>query len=132
MQLTKMSISEMASTLTASDGKLIIMYIPTKMEIYWNYLDDESKGKYIAIESREYNVGGLKYLDPNMHVQRQVMRELAAEIGVSFFDLTPALEDAIRAGQSPYFFADTHWNQVGHDIVRSALLDFLNRSNLDK
>ena len=132
MQLTKMSISEMASALTASDGKLIIMYIPTKMEIYWNYLDDESKGKYIAIESREYNVGGLKYLDPNMHVQRQVMRELAAEIGVSFFDLTPALQDAIRAGQSPYFFADTHWNQVGHDIVRSALLDFLNRSNLDK
>ncbi len=130
--LTRTSISEIASTLPESDGELILMYIPTKLEMYWNYLDDESKEKFIAIESRDYNVVDLEYLDANLHVQRQVMRELANEIGVSFLDLTPALDDAIRARISPYFFADTHWNQQGHNIARNALLDFLNQSNLEK
>jgi len=132
MQATRTSVSELASAVSASDGNLILMYIPTKTEIYWNYLDDESKQKFINIESLEFNVGGLKYLEPNLHVQRQVLRELADEIGISFLDLTPALEDAVRAGISPYFVADTHWNQSGHDIARNALLDFLNQSNLEK
>jgi len=131
LRLTRTSISEMASALSASGGKLILMYIPTKLEMYWKYLDDESKEKFIDIESREHNVTGLKYLDANLHVQRQVMRELADELSVPFLDLTPPLEDAIRGGISPYFFADTHWNQQGHNIARNALLDFLNRSNLD-
>ena len=132
LRLTRTSISEMAAALSAPDGQLILMYIPTKLEMYWNYLDDESKDKFIAIESNDHNVTGLKYLDANLHVQRQVMRELADEIGVSFLDLTPPLSEAIRSGVSPYFFADTHWNQQGHNIARNALLDFLNQTNLEK
>ena len=128
LQLTKTSISALASALPASDGQLILMYIPTKLEMYWQYLDDAAKAKFIAVETHEHNVTGLKYLEANLHVQRQVMRELAAELGVSFLDLTPPLEDAIRAGISPYFFADTHWNQQGHNIARNALLDLLHRS----
>lgn len=131
MQHTKTSISEIATAMKAAGGELILMYIPTKIEIYWDYLDDESKEKFITIESREYNVGGLKYLEPNLHVQRQVMREFAAEIGVAFLDLTPALRAAVQAGISPYFVADTHWNQRGHDIARIALLDFLNATTLE-
>ena len=129
IQLTKTSISALASALPASDGQLILMYIPTKLEMYWQYLDDAAKAKFIDIETREHNVSGLKYLEANLHVQRQVMREMADELGVSFLDLTPPLEDAIRAGISPYFFADTHWNQQGHNIARNALIDLLNRSN---
>ncbi len=131
LQLTKTSISALASALPASQRQLIIMYIPTKLEMYWQYLDDAAKAKFIDIETREHNVSGLKYLAPNLHVQRQVMRELADELGVSFLDLTTPLADAIRAGISPYFFADTHWNQQGHNIARNALLDFLDRSSLD-
>ncbi len=131
MQHTRTSISEMASALAATDGEFVIMYIPTKLEIYWDYLDDESKEKFITTESRDYDVGGLKYLEPNLHVQRQVMRELADEFGVAFLDLTAPLQDAVRAGISPYFVADTHWNQHGHNIARNALLDFLNRSTLE-
>lgn len=132
LRLTRTSISEMAAALSAFDGELVLMYIPSKLEMYWDYLDDESKAKFIEAEARDHNVTGLKYLEANLHVQRQVMRELADEIGVSFLDLTAPLEDAIRGGISPYFFADTHWNQHGHNIARIALLDFLNQSNLEK
>lgn len=131
-QLTKTSISEMAAALHAIGAEFLLMYIPQKAELYWNYLDDKSKQTIIAVESRDRQLSGLQDIDVNLAVQRDTMRELAEEIGIAFLDLTPALAQAIRAGQSPFFFADTHWNQVGHDIARNALLDFLNRSNLNE
>ena len=131
MRLTKTSISAIAEAMKAAGGELVFMYIPTKIEIYWDYLDAASKEKFIAIESRDYDVGGLKYLEPNLHVQRQAMREYADEIGIAFLDLTPALRDAVSKGIAPYFVADTHWNQLGHDIARIALLDYLNGTTLE-
>ena len=67
----------------------------------------------------------------NLSVQRDLMAELADELDIPFLDLTFTLTEAINDGKQPYFFADTHWNQTGHNLARIALLDFLNRSNLD-
>lgn len=132
LQLTKQSISEMASALKSYGAELMLMYIPQRAELYWNYLDDASKDAIVEVESRDHGLARLDKIDENLSAQRDVMKQLAADHGISFLDLTPPLAEAIRAGQSPYFFADTHWNQVGHNIARNALLDFLNRSNLEK
>ena len=59
------------------------------------------------------------------------MAELADELDIPFLDLTFTLSEAINGGQQSYFFADTHWNQTGHNLARIALLDFMNQSNLD-
>ena len=110
----------------------MLLYIPQRAELYWNHLDEASKATIVAVESRDRRITGLDKIDENLSVQRDIIKQLAADLGVSFLDLTPPLADAIRAGQSPYFFADTHWNQLGHNVARNALLDFLNRSNLEK
>jgi len=132
LQLTKQSISEMANALASYGAELLLLYIPQRAELYWNYLDEASKATIVAVESRDRRITGLDKIDENLSVQRDIMKQLAADLGVSFLDLTPPLADAIRAGQAPYFFADTHWNQQGHNVARNALLDFLNRSNLEK
>jgi len=131
LQLTRTSISEMANALKQNDAQLLIMYIPQRAELYWNYLDETSKATIIEVESRDPQITGLEKIDENLSIQRDVMRQLAADLDVSFLDLTSPLSEAIRSGVSPYFFADTHWNQQGHNIARNALLDFLNRSNLE-
>ena len=132
LQLTEQSISQMASALKSYDAELLLLYIPQRAELYWNYLDEASKDTIVEVESRDHDLTDLDKIDENLSVQRDVMQVLAADLGISFLDLTPPLADAIHAGQSPYFFADTHWNQQGHNIARNALLDFLNRSNLEK
>lgn len=132
LQLARSSITEMATALKSNDAELLLLYIPQKAEIYWDYLDDASKESIIAVESRDRRLDGLDKIDENLSVQRDVMRELADELAIAFVDTTPWLEEALRAGQSPYFFADTHWNQQGHNIARNALLDFLNQSNLER
>ena len=132
LQLTRTSISEMANALKSYNAELLLMYIPQRAELYWNYLDEESKATIIEVESRDPRVIGLERIDSNLTVQRDVMREMANELGISFLDLTAPLSEAIRSGERPYFFADTHWNQHGHNIARNALLDFLNQSNLEQ
>ena len=129
LRLARESIDEMESALEANAGLLILMYIPQKAELYWRYLDAATKEMIIEIESRNRNLTGLEMIDDNLSAQRDAMRELADEIGVAFLDLTPPLAAAIADGGIPYFFADTHWNQLGHDIARKALLDFLDRSS---
>ena len=132
LRLTKTSLGEMASALDANNGSLILMYIPQKAELYWRYLEAASKEAIIAAESRDGLLDGLDKIDENLSVQRDVMREVAHELDIAFLDLTPALSEAIGAGIAPYFFADTHWNQDGHNIARNALLGFMNRSNPEK
>ncbi len=132
LRLTKTSLSEMASALDTNGGAFILMYIPQKAELYWRRVDAESKEAIIAAESRDGQFDGLDKIDENLSVQRDVMREIADELDIAFLDLTPALSEAIADGATPYFFADTHWNQDGHNIARNALLDFMNRSNLEK
>lgn len=130
-QLTRTSIKEMATALRADEAELIVMYIPAKAELYWQFLDETSREIIIAGNTGLFHTASLEELDVNLSAQRAAMRELADELGVAFLDLTPPLAQAIRAGSSPYFFADTHWNQTGHNIARNALLDFLNQSNLE-
>ena len=133
LRLTRDSLSEMQTAMRANDGDVILMYIPSKPELYWMYLDADTKAWLIGHETRRFgNMPEPETIDQNYQDQRDVMRETADELGIAFLDMTLPLDEAIRAGQSPYFFADTHWNQLGHDIARNALLDFLNRTNLEK
>lgn len=129
LRLVRESIAEMASALEAHAGRLILMYIPQKAELYWRYLDAATKELIIDVESRNRNLTGLEEIDDNLTAQRDAMREVADDIGIAFLDLTPPLAAAVADGEMPYFFADTHWNQLGHDIARNALLDYLIRSN---
>ena len=130
-QLTRDSLQAMASAMRANDGEVILMYIPTKSELYWKYLDFNAKAWLIGHETRRFgNMPEPAVIDENYQNQRDIMRETAHELGIAFLDLTLPLDEAIRAGLSPYFFADIHWNQLGHDIARNALLDFLNRPAL--
>ena len=64
-------------------------------------------------------------IDANLSRQRDWMKALCAEFEIDFLDMTPLLREAIEAGAAPYFLADTHWNQIGHNLARQALRDFL-------
>ena len=126
-QLTEAAIIEMAAMVQSSGAAFVLMYIPQKAELYWEYLNQESK-QFILDELPI----SADQVDANLTVQREAVASLAAEHGFIFLDLTPALAEAIAQGESPYFFADTHWNQVGHDIARRVLLKCVRQLTLDK
>jgi len=130
-RITRDAIGDMAETLHARGSQLILMYIPQKAELYWELLSDESKAAIHSGSKIFDSTIGASAVSANLWAQRDLMAEMAANLNIAFLDLTPALSDAVSGGEQPYFFADTHWNQAGHNIARIALLDFLNQSNLE-
>ena len=129
--LTRASITEMTASQLARGGRFVLMYIPQKAEVYWSRLNDGSKQAIVSQLEAHDEVEIAESIDANLSVQRSILHELTNELGIEFLDLTAPLAAAIAQGEQPYFFADTHWNQVGHNIARIALLERLNRSNLD-
>ncbi len=130
-QLTRAALREMQAELAESGAELKLMYIPHKAELYWQYLDEASRAAIINEAGRDSRLPSLERIDANWQALRHAMTGLTAELGIALLDLTAPLDEAIRAGRQPYFFADTHWNQNGHNIARIALLDFLNGTTLD-
>ena len=130
-RVTRDSVAAMASKLAERGSRLVLMYIPQKAELYWELLSDESKAAILGGSEAFDGTANIDAVSANLAAQRNLMAELAADLGIAFLDLTSALGAAISAGEQPYFFADTHWNQAGHNIARIALLDFLNQSNLE-
>ena len=128
-QFTQAAIIEMSAMVQSRGAAFVLMYIPQKAEIYWEFLSQETR--QFILDRLEEPISA-DQVDANLTVQRQVLASLAAEHGFVFLDLSPSFADAVQQGQSPYFFADTHWNQTGHDIAKAALLKILNQPALDK
>ena len=131
-RLTAASIAEMAASLSERAGRFVLMYIPQKAELYWRLLSDKSKAEIVSRLEAEFENANALAIDAKWSVQRDLLSEMADGLGIEFLDLSAPLSAAIAAGQQPYFFADTHWNQLGHNIARNALLEHLNQSNLEK
>lgn len=135
-KITQSAIINIAETVKVSGGDFILLYIPQKAEVYWQYLDDETKQMIInaLLPSPlvEQSDTGTLPNDSNLLAQRHLLEIMADDYNFLFLDLTPFLIDAVENGQSPYFFSDTHWNQVGHDIIHQTLVNYLSESTLDK
>lgn len=134
-ELTSQAIVDLATKVKGIGGEFVLMYIPQKAEVYWNYLDDAAQQAIIAglpatplVDSKSNDLSITDHLD----AQRNLLADLADANDFKMLDLTPFLNDAINQGDSPYFFADTHWNQIGHNIVHQILVDYLSQLAQDK
>lgn len=125
-QVTESALTEMAAELRERGIPMLLLYIPQKAELFWNTLDSDAKGHIVdALAERDDSIT-VDRMDKNLTAQRDLILNLASEYRIEFLDLTSVLQSAVESGSSPYFFADTHWNQRGHDIARQALRDRLN------
>ena len=108
------------------------MFIPSKDEVYWP-LVERSLGREELQRSLDfvstYNHMPLRAADirANRLAQNELIREFCAAAGISFLDLTPALEQAAASGRPVYFPDDAHWNAAGHEIAAQELAKFLAR-----
>jgi hypothetical protein len=134
-QITRKSIVDLSNTVTDRDSRFVLIYIPHKAEIYWKYLDPEAQQRIINALPPNPSPDGVidgDLVSANLEAQRNLIQGIAENQGFDMLDLTPFLLEAIHNGESPYFFADTHWNQLGHDIAHQTLANFLSQSTLDK
>jgi len=127
--ITTTTINDLITLASDNDAEFILMYIPQKAEIYWDLLTEDDKQLIVTsltgnalIDTEEITVDAI---DNAINVQRDLLKQLSIEQNFQFLDLTPVLQTSAQKGESPYFFSDTHWNQLGHDLVRDTLIEYL-------
>ena len=120
-QITKSAVIKLADELGSRGIRFIFLYIPQKAELYWGALSAEGKAKIAAALNEQGHSVEAQDIDANLNAQREIWHSIATQHGVELLDLSQPLAEAIAAGAAPYFFGDTHWNQLGHEIANAAL-----------
>jgi hypothetical protein len=119
----------------APQACIVVAYFPDKSHVYLPYLtpDDQAilmqKAEEASLNNRVLTLRpaetSFETLIVNLANQRDAVADAAAEMGIPFFDVTPALQVAAARGELTYYTYDTHWNQRGHDIAGEAIAEFL-------
>lgn len=89
--------------LRARGAELLLVYVPTKWEVYQPYLTYEP-GSFVA--------------DFQANQDREDMAEWAAKKGVRFVDLTGPLRAPLP--DETYYPDDMHWSPLGHQVAAKA------------
>jgi hypothetical protein len=95
----------------ARGGRYAMAFIPIKLAVLRPYCTFPP-GSVIANVSRDTS------LVDGLHA-------FCAQEGIPFLDLQPALERVAASGTLPYFAADTHPNEAGHEAMAEALVPWL-------
>jgi hypothetical protein len=131
-ELIRATLLQMQETCRQQDSRLTVMFIPSKAEVYWplvaRSLSPEQLQRALEFASR-YNHMPLRAADieANRRAAYGLLRDFCADAGISFFDLTPALEQNAAAGRAVYFPDDAHWDAAGHEVAAQELAKFLGR-----
>lgn len=101
-QVATETLSEAARLCRDADAKFLVVYVTRKLRVYRGHV--------------EFAPGSeLSGMEPGDLPSR--MAEWAAQQGIAFLDLSPAMEREVAAGRHPYLVDDVHWNGRGHEIA---------------
>jgi hypothetical protein len=133
-ELTRRSYREMERLVRAQGGELVVLFIPSKSQVYLPLLETSFPGADLRRALRLCLDGrpppGLEFVMRNRLALNDMMREFCAEEGITFLDLTAELQSTLSAGHNVYFPDDSHWNALGHETAAKALARLLRAQSL--
>src|SRR5262249_3065049 len=101
--LTRAQIETAYSDSQRSNATFVLLYFPSKEEVYWKAIKEKSKS--------------LEPLDDRIDLLRKTTMEFCRFRGFFCIDLTPPLKARAERGEKLYFSVDSHWNNAGNKIV---------------
>lgn len=134
-ELTRRSYQEMERLVRAQGGELVVLFIPSKAQVYLPLLEAsfpraELRRALRLCLSDQPQPPGLEVVMRNRLALNDLMRDFCAEEGITFLDLSAELQSKLRAGHNVYFPDDSHWNAAGHETAAAALARLLRAESL--
>ena len=108
--LTRAALDEMKAWCDAHGSRLAIVAIPTEAQVY--------PARWAEVR-RRYD---LREEDFDLEKPQRLLTAFAAERGIPFIDLLPALRTASGTGGPLYFETDIHWTARGHAVAGEEIL----------
>ena len=117
------------------------LYVPTKPDTYFPLAKHPEQLKPALSDVIPYhlNSDGWIVADPdgdlpvdmirqNALAGRDLVESFARENDLLWIDPNDALVQSILGGQDPFMVYDSHWNQLGHQIVAKTVVESLKKA----
>lgn len=130
--LTRASLLEMKAACRDSGARLVVMFIPSKCQVYLPLLDralaprELRQALAFSLPDDPWGVDVAR-LRRNRLAQNELMAAFCRREGIELLDLTPDLARVVARGENVYFPDDSHWNARGHEVAAVRLAAFLGR-----
>lgn len=133
------ALRELHELTAVQNAHLLLVYVPSKEEVYWPRLWDDVDvnnvlERSVTVTLSQGDHGRLQWtpryisydtMSANYDAQARLLAEFAAAHQIDFLDLTSALrEKTIREGEF-YHYADPHWNQAGNQLVADLIQAYM-------
>ena len=106
------------SAIEDSGKKMVLIWIPSKARVYFDFLDNEYQKKYLERDEKMiFDV-------------EQVINWYANSREIPFLDLTPIMQKHTKSGEALYFTYDNHLNKNGSTLAGISTVEFLKGSAL--
>jgi hypothetical protein len=130
--ITRQSLSEMDRACREADARLVVMFVPSKSQVYLPLLErafSRAALRRALAFSLPHDPWGVdvERLARNRLVQNDLVGGFCRRKGIAFVDLTPDLEGEASRGENVYFPDDSHWNARGHQVAAERLAPLLSR-----
>ena len=128
--LTRAAISGLQADCARDGSQLLVMFIPSKEQVYWPLVERSFPPAKIQEAVDFYcRYNNMPLCAAEVNAQRLAMNALVqdfcAQQEIPMLDLTAALTSDVSAGRETYFPDDTHWNENGHDLAARELAKFI-------
>lgn len=116
-RVTRRLILELRDVSEADGAEFVLMIVPAKLQVEAAFRE-LTRAQYADIAFDETRIN-------------RALAAFAAEHGVRLYDPTSVLVRSTEAGIPVYYqIEDHHWNELGHDLVTTGLIEALAREGL--
>jgi hypothetical protein len=124
------SYREMRRLTRAEGVRLVVLFIPSKAQVYLPLAERAFSAKALAdafaVSLQDVDhPPGVAVVMRNRLALNGLMKDFCAGEGIPFLDLTEDLQARLATGSNVYFPDDSHWNAAGHETAAAALAAWL-------
>ena len=130
----KRDLDQIISATAQQGGCIALLYAPSKAELYFPLASQPAQLNPLSSTLRPLRLNENKRLvtDPqgtadaavlssNAAAGRDLLAAYALEQNLAFIDPSPAMTASILNGHDPFMVYDSHWNELGHQLVAQAV-----------
>jgi len=112
------AMDKLKTAVEGSGKRMVLIWIPSKGRVYFDFLNDEYKEKYL--ERNEKMIFDVE----------QIINWYANSRDIPFLDLTPIMQENAKSGDALYFTHDHHLNKNGSFLAGTSTVEFLKGNEL--
>ena len=68
-------------------------------------------------------------IERNVYAGRDVIRSFALQYRIPLIDPTESLQRSVLDGKDPFMLYDSHWNELGHELVTKDVIKYIQNSD---